>query len=61
MTTQAQRWDAEFLANFPKPVHIPEEEYAKNAYDIDKIALARGYRLAGIRLKRAVFSTKRKE
>lgn len=47
-----------FKDNYPKAVDIAETEYNANKSAIDALAQDNGYRLAGIRLARAVFTTK---
>lgn len=52
------QYRAAFQAAFPKPVDFLNLEYEVNQKEIDAIAAEEGYRLAGIRLAFAVFSTK---
>lgn len=47
-----------FTAAHPKPVDFPQSEYEANVIEIDVAATEAGYRLAGYRLRRAVFTTK---
>jgi hypothetical protein len=47
-----------FQAAFPKAVDFLNEEYEANKDQIDTIAAEEGYRLAGVRLAFAVFTTK---
>jgi len=42
----------------PHPVDFPQADYESRKAVYDTIADAHGYRLAGFRLKRAVFTTK---
>lgn len=50
--------DAQFAAAFPRAIDFPEDEYTAEKPDFDRIAASNGYRLAGIRLQRAVFTSK---
>lgn len=52
------QYRAAFQAAFPKPVDFLQAEYEANKAAIDAIASDEGYRLAGVRLSFAVFSTK---
>lgn len=47
-----------FTAAHPRAVDFPETEYKADPDTYDEIAADRGYRLAGFRLYRAVFTTK---
>ena len=47
-----------FIESYPRAVDIDRGEYEANMADYDAAALASGYRLAGVRLERAVFTTK---
>jgi hypothetical protein len=47
-----------FEKQAPRALDFLESEYLSNSAAIDAIATSNGYRLAGIRLKRAVFTTK---
>ena len=47
-----------FAESYPRAVDIDQGEYEANKADYDAAALASGYRLAGHRLERAVFTTK---
>lgn len=47
-----------FEAGTPKPVHFSKADYESRKELFDSIAASLGYRLAGIRLGQAVFSTK---
>lgn len=50
---------AMFCAAQPKAVDVPQPEYEGEKADFDSIAAEFGYRMAGIRLERAVFTTKK--
>lgn len=50
---------AAFKAAFPRAVDFLSEEYDANQEEIDAIAAEEGYRLAGVRLAFAVFTTKK--
>jgi hypothetical protein len=50
-----------FAKQHPKPVYLSEDEYAQYKSQIDEAAKEYGYQLAGFRLKKAVFSTKKRE
>jgi hypothetical protein len=50
--------EAAFKAHYPKAVDFRMYEYDDRAADIAQLAQAHGYRFAGYRLERAVFSTK---
>lgn len=52
---------AVFCAAHPKAIDFPQKEYEAEKDDFDSIASEFGYQLAGFRLERAVFSTKKKE
>lgn len=47
-----------FGASSPRAVDFPQPEYEQAKEAFDRIAEQHGYRLAGMRLGRAVFSTK---
>jgi hypothetical protein len=47
-----------FAESYPRAVDIDQGKYEANKADYDAAALASGYRLAGHRLQRAVFTTK---
>lgn len=47
-----------FKDAFPKAIDFPVYEHDYRAADISSIAALAGYRLAGKRLERAVFTTK---
>lgn len=47
-----------FAASHPKSVDFPETDFYSLQPAISEAAAAFGYRLAGFRLKRAVFTTK---
>lgn len=47
-----------FTKAHPKPVDIPQKDYERDREQIDAAAAQHGYRLAGIRQGRAVFTTK---
>lgn len=49
-----------FLASFPKAIDIAQKEYEAAKAEWDSAAASSGYRLAGFRLDRAVFTTKPK-
>lgn len=48
----------QFKKSQPKAIDFPQHEYEANELEILSAALAEGYRLAGVRLKRVVFTTK---
>lgn len=48
----------DFEIAFPKPVDFSTAEYDAAKSEIDSAAQAQGYRLAGVRLGRVVFTTK---
>ncbi len=50
---------AVFCAAQPKSVDFPQPEYEAEKADFDSIGADFGYRLAGFRLQRAVFTTKK--
>lgn len=55
-------WEAlaeDFAAAHPKAFDIPASEYERVKADYDRAAAHHGYRLAGLRLGRAVFTTKK--
>lgn len=54
----ADDFKAAFLAAHPKAVDFAESEYRPIEAEVSAIAAQAGYRLAGIRLGRAVFTTK---
>ena len=47
-----------FADAYPQAVDIPQGDYEAMQAEYDAAALASGYRLAGFRLERAVFTTK---
>lgn len=47
-----------FAESYPKAVDIDQGDYQADQAAYDAAALASGYRLAGFRLERAVFTTK---
>jgi hypothetical protein len=47
-----------FSESYPRAVDVDQDEYKANQAEFDAAALASGYRLAGYRLSRAVFTTK---
>lgn len=47
-----------FAESYPRAVDIGEDDYRAKQAEYDAAATAAGYRLAGFRLQRAVFSTK---
>ncbi len=47
-----------FAESYPRAVDINEDDYRAKQAEYDAAATASGYRLAGFRLHRAVFSTK---
>lgn len=47
-----------FASAYPKAIDFPQDEYEGNREAIDAAAAALGYRLAGVRLGFAVFSSK---
>lgn len=51
-------YQEQFEKRFPKAIDFLELEYLKARTEIDEAAVAAGYRFAGWRLGRAVFSTK---
>jgi len=51
-------WNAQFMEAYPKAIDFDEEEYLADRDAADLFAVAHGYRLAGYRLGRAVFTTK---
>lgn len=51
-------YGAFFTSAHPKAVDLPQAEYDQNKAAVDAAADAAGYRLAGFRLQRAVFTTK---
>lgn len=53
------QYRAAFQAAFPKAVDFLKEEYEANQAQIDAIAAEEGYRMAGVRLAFAVFTTKK--
>lgn len=50
--------EAQFVAAHPKAIDFSKEEYEARKEKFDQAATQAGYRLAGIRLGRAVFTTK---
>lgn len=50
---------AVFCSAHPKAVDFPQKEYEDEKGDFDSVAAEFGYRLAGCRLQRAVFTTKK--
>lgn len=54
----ASQVDAAFAEALQKAVDFPESEYRDNKAEMDRIAGLNGYRLAGFRLGRAVFTSK---
>lgn len=48
-----------FASSSPKAIDFPQTEYEASQADFDSIAAQFGYRLAGFRLRRAVFTTKK--
>lgn len=57
MRTQDE-WRREFQNAHPKAVDFLDTEYRTSQNDVDAIAAEFGYHLVGVRLGRAVFSTK---
>jgi len=51
-------WNEAFEGAYPKAIDFDEEEYLADRDNADLYAVANGYRLAGYRLGRAVFTTK---
>ena len=47
-----------FAKSYPKAIDFPQAEYEREKTEFDRIAAEYGYRLAGFRLQRAVFTTK---
>jgi len=55
-----QQWTKLFAGAYPKAVDVPVQEYQIDRLMADETAKAAGYRMAGIREGRAVFTTKLK-
>lgn len=56
--SQAQNYAELFNRAYPKAVDFVESEYLRDKEAADSAALSAGYRFAGYRLGRAVFTTK---
>lgn len=55
--TEDQATEA-FTAAHPRALDFPQAEYEADKGLVDRVAADQGYRLAGYRLNRAVFTTK---
>ncbi len=56
--SHALQVDAAFAKFSGKAIDFPQSEYDRNKAEFDRIAGQNGYRLAGYRLDRAVFTSK---
>lgn len=56
--SHALQADKAFAKADQKAVDFPQAEYERDKAEMDRIAEQNGYRLAGFRLQRAVFTTK---
>jgi len=56
--SQAQIYAELFARSYPKAVDVLEAEYLKDKAEADSAAASAGYRLAGYRQGRAVFTSK---
>lgn len=54
------KYQQTFSSSYPKAVDFADEDYQKDKDEADKAAEEYGYSLAGFRLGRAVFSTKKR-